>query len=188
MPNPTPLIATLTAAGLAKVMAASNTGLSATISHISLGAGQGGAIPGYAPSASQTALFSEFLRVPVASGDRIDATTILVQALFDPTGASWAHEIGIFLTDGTLLAVHSSTAGPLTYVQVGQQIAYALSLGVAALPVGSVTWQASGPSVNITMDAAFTDLATAVAGLQNRMMAAERTRLLPLLNNIALGA
>lgn len=188
MPAPTPLIATLTTAGLAKVMAASNTGLSCQISHIALGAGQAGAVPGYAPSAAQTALVSEFLRTPVAGGDRIDATTILVQAAFDPVGSAWAHEIGVFLSDGTLFAVHSSTAGPLTYVQAGQQIVYALTLGIAALPVGSVTWQASGPSVNITLAEPFADLANAVASLQNRFMTVERARVQPLLTAIALGA
>jgi Phage tail-collar fibre protein len=169
-------------------LAASNTGLSCQISHIALGAGQGGAVPGYAPSAAQTTLFSEFLRAPVAGGDRIDATTILIQAAFDPVGPSWAHEIGVFLSDGTLLAVHSSTIGPLTYVQAGQQIVYALALGLAALPAGSVTWNASGPSVNVTMAEPFADLATAVAGLQARFMAIERIKILPLLQTIALGA
>ncbi|NJR20502.1 MAG: hypothetical protein HC777_02895 [Hyphomonadaceae bacterium] len=58
--------------------------------------------------------------------------------------SSWAHEIGVFLSDGTLFAVHSSTDGPLTYVQADQLIVYALALGIAALPPGSVTWQSSG--------------------------------------------
>lgn len=183
MANPTPLLATLTSVGLAKVMAASNTGLSCQISHIALGAGQPSPAPGYAPSGSQTTLFSEFLRAPVAGGERVDATTILVQALFDPVAPSWAHEIGVYLSDGTLFAVHSSTAGPLTYVQAGQQIVYALALGVSALPIDSVTWNASGPSVNITLAEPLANLAAAIAALQAEAL---RTQVLPLDASLAL--
>ncbi len=178
------LIATLTTAGLAKLFAAHATGLSCNISHIALGSGLGGA--GYSPSPDQTALKGEFIRAPVGGGERTSASTILVQAVFTPTASGWAHEVGVFLTDGTLFALYSTPrlAEPITYVQAGEVLVQAITLGVAALPADVVSWVASGASVNITLAAPFVDLTTAIFGLQARVLAAEVARVMPAITNI----
>jgi Phage tail-collar fibre protein len=179
MTAPAPIKAVLTTAGLAAALAASNSGIAVRISHIALGWGRPGPQPGYAPADSQTALYAECVRAPVGGADRLDAATIVVQAALDPPAAGWAHEIGVFLDDGTLFALHAATDGPLTYVQPGIQVIYALALGLQALPAGAVSWQASGPQVNILMSGPFASLALGLMHTQTAVMTGEIARHLP---------
>ena len=149
----------LTRAGLARVFNASRTGLAVTISHIGLGRGRAGATPGYSPSGQETALAGEVLRIPVGGGEQIDAGTIAVQALLEAgslpagQGAFMCFELGLYLTDGTLV--------------------FAASLALDEVPPGSVTWLAGGPSVNIMLGAPFATLALATLTITQRALASE---------------
>jgi hypothetical protein len=163
------LPARITQAGLAAAWTATRTGVDVQISHLVLGRGrlQAGVRRGYDPSGQETALANEAIRIPVASGEQLDATTIRLQALLAPplpVGVQpfWAQELGLLLSDGTLFAVHSSSEAPITWVSGSEQLVFALSLGLVELPQGSVTWLAGGATVNLFMSAAFAGMASAL--------------------------
>jgi phage-related tail fiber protein len=175
------LNARLTSAGLAKLFAASNMGLAAQISHLALGVGYNRAAPGYVPTVAQVSLVNEAVRQSVGGGERVDTNVILVSAAFDYAGATgfWAHELGVFLSDGTLLAVHSDPLFPLTWVGAGETVILAVSLGLSEIPDGTLTWQTTGPSVNLTLTEPLVNMNTAIVGLQARVLVSELARLVP---------
>lgn len=178
----------LTRAGLARVFNASKTGLAVTLSHIGLGRGRAGATPGYMPSGQETALAQEVLRVPIGSGDQLDAGTIAVQALLEAgalpagQGAFMAFEMGLYLSDGTLFAIHADPAGPITWVSGNEALVFAASLALDEVPPGSVTWLAGGPSVNIMLGSEFATLALATLTITRRALASEAATARTVLN------
>lgn len=163
--------ATLTTAGLAALISAQTAGLQAVISHVALGRGWQSGNPGYVPAAGMTALYSEFARAAVTGGSKLDATTLLVEASVGLTLTGAVHEIGVFLSDGTLLAVFSDPSGPLTYAVAGEDYLFALTLALVGVPPGAVTWTAGAPSLNLMLATPLADLAAGVLGLQRREIA-----------------
>lgn len=180
-----PIVARLTRAGLAKVFTASRTGIAVAVSHMALGYGRTGGVPGYQPSGAETALYNEFVRAPVAGGELIDASTIQIQAVIQQPvpaiGMAW--EMGLFLADGTLFAVNASLEGPVTYVGAQETIILAAAIGLDEVPQGSVTWRAMGPNVNIMMAEPLTIMAAAVIATQTRILRAEAARVQSILPN-----
>ncbi len=167
----------ITNAGISAVLAASNDGLAAKITHIALGDGA------YEPTGAETALRSERVRVPIGGGRRIAPHEIEVQALVDTGPSFWVREIGIVLEDGTLLAVWSSQSTPLAYKTDGIPLALAYYLALEALPADSVEIEVSGPSVNLTMLPLAVSTATEIIRLQRRAVETEVARLTPVITS-----
>lgn len=103
------LVPLITDAGLAASFNASNTGISATITHVGVGSGS------YTPTTDQTGLVSEKQRVPVADGEKSAPTQIHLSAIVEGSDQYWINEVGFFLEDGTLLAVWSDP-NPYSYI------------------------------------------------------------------------
>ncbi len=164
------LIARITNAGLAAVAGAHASGRSVEITHIALGRGRAGAAPAYDATGTETALAREMLRVPVASGEVIETGVILLQAMVAAGGPAqgWAYELGLFLDDGTLFALSANADAPLLYVSGAEDLLLAQTVAISALPAGSVMWNASGPSVNLTLAGPLAQIAEAVIALQTR--------------------
>jgi Phage tail-collar fibre protein len=168
-----PLSMRLTTAGLAAVWAASNTGLDVALSHIALGHGRPGPTPGYAPTGGEVSLWQEFVRAPIGGGQLLDDNHLLVQAMISsPAAFGFAFEMGVFLADGTLFALHAMPTDPITYVSANEALILACTLGLSELPPDSVTWVAGGPSVNIVLAEPIADLGAAIVNLQRAQIQA----------------
>lgn len=173
-----PLIARITSLGVSKVFLATTASISVNLSHFAFGHGIAGV--GYNPTGAEVALKSEFLRFPVGAGERIEQTLFLqgyCPAPHQQTG--WVSEIGLFLDDGTLFALYSAQGQQISFVGEQDTIVQAMTIGLDALPVGSVNWTATGPNVNIMMAEPIALLATAIAGLQEKLLATDVSRLSP---------
>ncbi|MCR9073888.1 MAG: phage tail protein [Alphaproteobacteria bacterium] len=114
MPDLT-FIPVFTDAGRAKVAEAYGLGTSATIKEIAIGTGSWAAretVDPYAPTEAAleaTALVAERVRQPVFLGGNVAPNQVVMSVVIpgdvDPAGQFFFGEVGIFLDDGTLLAV-----------------------------------------------------------------------------------
>ncbi|QHD01040.1 phage tail protein [Pseudomonas sp. S04] len=129
----TPLQPVITKAGLAAILRADNTGISAQITHIALGS------TGYRPDNGQKSLVNQVAKFPISGGERLSSTLLHLTALADGTAAYWVREVGFLLSDGTLLAVWSHPTEALTYKSANTDLLLAYDLSLAALPANSVT-------------------------------------------------
>lgn len=152
------LVPTLTRAGLAAVRNAQGTGLLATIDRIAVGRGlsSGGALVGYRPTGGETALADEVARVPILQGAQLggvagtDPIGFRVLSVVPPLpgGAPVPiNEVGIVLSDGTLLAVWSDPALVLAFLTAQASLELAFDLFLTALPVSSLTIVVQRPDV-----------------------------------------
>lgn len=186
MTDISPLVARITAVGMSKVFTAVQAGLKVNFAQIALGHGINNV--GYNPTGAEVALKTEFARMPIASADKVENTIVLQGALFAPHNEQgWVSEIGLILDDGTLFAVYSEANKQISYVGTQDTIIHALTMGLDELPSGSVSWTAGGPSVNILMGEAFANLAFAIGGLQQRVLASEVNRLSPQVQSLQAG-
>jgi hypothetical protein len=151
----------ITHGGLSALWSAQSHGLQAEITHLAIGSA------GYVPSAGQTALAGEWLRVPVASSDLV-SDGVRLNAAFDGAAAGYVREVGVFLSTGVLLAVWSDPAQLLTYKAGGDTFLFSFTLDLTALPVGSVTVTATGPELNLSLAG---PLATLVQGQAQQAVA-----------------
>jgi hypothetical protein len=154
----------ITKAGLAAILSATKTGLSAEISHIALGS------QAYTPSADQKTLRNEVARFPISSGQKLSSTLLHLTAVADGTTAYWVKEVGIFLKDGTLLAVWSHLTEALAYKAANIDLLLAYDLSLAALPADSVTITSMAAGLNLTLAEPLAALATALIAEQVRGM------------------
>jgi hypothetical protein len=177
----TPLIPKITDVGLRALINAQSDGLSARISHIALGDGNG---HGYAPAGNETALRRERVRVPIGGGERIAPHELRVEALVDTGPSHWVREVGFVLEDGTLFAVWSDKQTPLAYKTAGVPLALAYYLALQGVPPDSVDITVSGPTVNLTVDGPIIAIATSIVGLQRRAVATEVARLTPIIQQM----
>lgn len=159
------LVPVITAAGRSAVLAASNDGLQATITHLAFGSGA------YDPAGDETALENEIVRVPIAGGSRVGDFTIHMTGLLDGTEEFWVRECGLILSDGTLLAVYSDPTTPLAYKTDGVPIVMAFDLTMAALPADAVTVVAGDVTMSIFFAVEFAQLATGIIDNQRRHIA-----------------
>jgi hypothetical protein len=170
------LQARITQAGLNKVATAIATpGGQVVISHFALGRGIAApAAPvGYTPTGTETALRAEFVRRPVGSGaldgaGKIDLQTAFRDITLAETGQ--AMELGLYLNDGTLFALHSEPGQVITWVSPAETLVMAVSVALAGLPAGSVTFLATAPDLNVLFEESFYSLAATMASMQNRLM------------------
>ncbi|WP_070087224.1 phage tail-collar fiber domain-containing protein [Pseudomonas sp. NBRC 111122] len=154
----------ITKAGLAAILTATKTGLAAEISHIALGS------QAYTPSAEQKTLRNEVARYPISSGEKLSSTLLHLTAVADGATAYWVKEVGIFLKDGTLLAVWSHLTEALAYKAANIDLLLAYDLSLAALPADSVTIVSSAAGLNLTLAGPLAALSTALIAEQVRGM------------------
>ena len=154
----------ITKAGLAAILKATTTGLSAEISHIALGS------QAYTPSAEQKTLRNEVARFPISSGEKLSSTLLHLTAVADGATAYWVREVGIFLSDGTLLAVWSHLTEALAYKAANIDLLLAYDLSLAALPADSVTITSTAAGLNLTLAEPLAAMATALIAEQVRGM------------------
>ena len=154
----------ITKAGLAAILTATKTGLAAEISHIALGS------QAYTPSAEQKTLRNEVARFPISSGEKLSSTLLHLTAVADGATAYWVKEVGIFLKDGTLLAVWSHLTEALAYKAANIDLLLAYDLSLAALPADSVTITSTAAGLNLTLAGPLAAMATALISEQLRGM------------------
>ncbi|MBV4492238.1 phage tail-collar fiber domain-containing protein [Pseudomonas oryzicola] len=152
----------ITKAGLAAILTATKTGLSAEIGFIALGS------QAYTPSADQKTLRNEVARFPISSGEKLSSTLLHLTAVASGTTGYWVREIGIFLTDGTLLAVWSHLTEALAYKAANIDLLLAYDLSLAALPADSVTIISTAAGLNLTLAEPLAAMATALIAEQLR--------------------
>ncbi len=158
----TALIPVITAAGLRAVFRADSEGLQARISHIAVGD------LAYQPNGSETALRREKQRIPIAGGQWVGDFAIHLNALLDGVSEFWIREIGIFLDDGTLLAVWSDPDTPLAYKTTGVPILLAFDLSLQALPPNAITVTAGDIDLTLFFGSEFAQMGAAIIGNANR--------------------
>lgn len=123
----------LTNAGKAAIVAANNTGTNpVTINRVGVGSAS------WTPTAAATALNTEIKKITAIGGAAVAADTIHVTASDTSSDVYIVKEIGLFLTDGTLLAVYSQSTAIIT--KGADTVALiAADLVITGLPAGSVT-------------------------------------------------
>ncbi|WP_293000021.1 hypothetical protein [Nevskia sp.] len=142
MPQSLPFAPKITQAGLNAAVSAAGLQVSVQVTHIALGTGQ------YNPVGTETALQDRRIVSPIAGGGEIAPTQLRLHAAFQANpGQSFAcGEVGFYLghpdSGGTLLAVYSSAdpaLQPVVYVSDQFLVTTSYTLGLSALPSGSVT-------------------------------------------------
>lgn len=123
----------LTNAGKAAIVAANNTGTNpVTINRVGVGSAS------WTPTAAATALNAEIKKISAIGGAAVANDTIHVTASDTSSDVYIVKEIGLFLTDGTLLAVYSQSTAIIT--KGADTVALiAADLVITGLPAGSVT-------------------------------------------------
>lgn len=146
------LIPTFTRAGLAKLRNAQGTGVQAVISALAIGRGlaSGAGYIGYEPDGTETALRGEVSRAVIYQGEPIGGVAgsgpigFRVMSVFPQlvagSPAFAVIEVGIFLDDGTLLAVWStpSPADRIGDVTANALFELAFDLYLTAVPVSAL--------------------------------------------------
>jgi len=161
----------ITDAGLQAAFNASSTGFAAEITHIGLGTGS------YVPTANQTGLTNEKLRVPIADGKMLDVKQLHVTAIANDAQNFWVKEVGFFLADGTLLAVWSDTGISLAYKSANVGLLLAFDLALAALPANAITIVSTGASLNLNFATELAQLATAsISNMTRHIQLEQRLR------------
>jgi hypothetical protein len=130
-----PLQITITDAGRAEVINATNTGTGpVTIAEIGLGAGQ------YEPAPEQTALTAETKRLATIAGQVVSADTIHV-TIKDETGDAYTvNEIGLYTDAGTLFAVYSDPVNPIAQKAAASSLLLAVDIVLGTLDANSLTF------------------------------------------------
>ena len=151
------LVPTITRAGLAAIRNAQGTGLLATIDRIAVGRGlaSGASYVGYTPTGGETALKGEVARVPLLQGAQLggiagsDPIGFRVLAVVPPlaSGSQPITEVGILLTDGTLLAVWSDPSLVLAFLTAQASLELAFDLFLQQLPVASMAITVLRPDI-----------------------------------------
>jgi hypothetical protein len=123
----------LTAAGKAAIVNAANTGTNpVVIDRVGVGSAS------WSPTAAATALQTEIKKISTIGGAAVADDTIHITASDTSSDVYTVREIGLFLADGTLLAVYSQSAAIIT--KGADTVALiAADLVITGLPAGSVT-------------------------------------------------
>lgn len=125
----------LTDSGLQKIVNAEQTGTAPVIiSEIAFGKGQ------YTATASQTSLQSEIKRLPVISGGTDNDKTIHVAAQDYSSDAYSVYEFGLFLDDGTLLAVYSQSGTAILQKTISSVAQFECGIALEGVNIESVSF------------------------------------------------
>ena len=128
----------ITTAGLQAVLNATNDGLQAKLTHIALGDA------GWQPDATATQLQQERQRIPISNSSRLQSNQLHITAVENGDQNYWVREIGLFLADGTLLAVWSDPEKVLAWKSADVDLLLAFDLLLTALPADSVVIDGTG--------------------------------------------
>ncbi|MGI0120285.1 phage tail protein [Zooshikella sp. RANM57] len=134
-----------TDAGLEKLISAKSLGLKGEISHIAFGDGA------YTPSRSQLTLLRECERVAI-SDYQGDGRTLRMAAVFDNPLEYAIREIGVFLSDGTLLGVYSKESKTLGYRSPNVKVVQWFTVNIEPLPTDSINVVVGYENVNLVFD------------------------------------
>ena len=147
------LVCTFTAVGLQALVNAQDDGLQAEISHLAVGQGAiaGSGFAGYAPARSDTALRNETIRVPILSGQPLDAQAGFRVLATVPASSSpaeyWIREVAAILSDGTVLAIWSDPLHPLAGKTGTTDVDLAYDLILDGIPAGLLAITVTDPDV-----------------------------------------
>lgn len=177
------LICTFTGVGLQALVNAQNDGLQGVIDHLAVGRGAaaaGGTFTGYAPTAADTALRNEAVRVPILASARLDASagfrllaTVPASSLLEEY---WIREVAAILSDGTVLAIWADPVHPLAGKTATTDVDLSYDLILDGIPANLLTVTVLEPDIPDTT----TVLAELLAGqaqlTTNGMATEERLR------------
>lgn len=151
----------VTNGGIAAIRNAQATGTNAVrIASVRIGSGK------WSPTGAATALKTPIKSYTAIAGGTIGDNVIHVEALDQSTDAFTAYEVGVFLADGTMLAVASSTT-PILVKAAGSQAMLAVDIVIS--DIGTTTFVF--PSASFLVPVATTEiqgiveLATVAEGL-----------------------
>ncbi|MBE0367643.1 phage tail-collar fiber domain-containing protein [Pseudoalteromonas aurantia] len=130
--------------GLAKLMSASQQGLSLTITHVSAGS------EAYTPSDTQTQLRQQQQIVPIGGAEKLDNNHLRFSALFDGEKTYDVKEIGIW-SEGTLAAVYSIANQQLNHKAANAAWVEMFTLDVSTLPSNNISFEMGVNNANIFM-------------------------------------
>lgn len=142
-----------TNAGLAACVTAKSKGLKAEITHMAFGD------VAFTPNKAMTALPGQKEKIEIDSYQD-GGQSLRMAGIFDGNLEYSIRSIGIFLSDGTLLAVYSKPAALLGYRTPAVRVVQWFTLNIEALPTGSVTVVVGTENLNLILDA---ELAMGVA-------------------------
>jgi phage-related tail fiber protein len=128
----------ITNVGLQAALNASNDGLQAKLTHIALGDS------GWQPNANATQLQQGRQRISISSSSRLQSNQLHITAVENGDQNYWVCEIGLFLEDGTLLAIWSDAEQALAWKSADVDLLLAFDLLLTALPADSVIIDGSG--------------------------------------------
>jgi|GEM_PF-1029913 len=134
-----------TEAGLAKLLSAKENGLKGEITHIAFGDGS------YTPSKTQTKLSREMERIELTDYQDY-GSSLRISGVFNGDLEYAIREIGVFLSDGTLLGAYSLAGKTLGYRTPAIKVAQWLTINVEALPADSVTVVVGTENLNLIID------------------------------------
>lgn len=166
----------ITSAGLASIWNETQDGFNAKITHLGVG------LAGYTPNADQESLQQEVGRWEIIDGEQINDTQLYLYtqinnegidtSLVDDDGGFWIREIGFYLEDGTLFAVHSvgESGAPEAYKSASTVLDIDYQLVLDAVPAGSVTVINSGIRYNPEMITLLADTVSALGNSNIRYM------------------
>jgi hypothetical protein len=150
---------TFTRAGLEAILNERNQGLKARITHIALGSGA------YTPTGNETTLLNEQQRNEIADYQTVGEQLHLA-AVFSDDDEYDIREAGIFLEDGTLLAITSHSVKRIGWKAAGDSHIQKLILLLSLLPIDSVTIDTGIDNLNLLIVDEMAAISTALANLQ----------------------
>ena len=147
-----------TSAGLAACIAAKSKGLKAEITHMAFGSSA------FTPSKGMTSLPGQREKIEIDSYQD-GGQSLRMAGIFDGALEYSIRSIGIFLSDGTLLAVYSRPNALIGYRTPAVRVVQWFTLNIEALPSNSVTVVVGTENINLILDA---ELATGAAAFINQ--------------------
>jgi hypothetical protein len=162
----TAIVPIITQAGLQASISAAQTGIAAKITHAAFG-DYGYNVPvNSGGHATATALRNERERVGVQHAQKLSSTLVELGFVADGDLAFTVREFGFFLEDGTLFAIWSHPDTALAYKSQVAPLIMGFELSLVALPNGSVTFEASGPPLELLASGPLAAVARSLAQMQ----------------------
>jgi hypothetical protein len=151
-------ILTITTAGLSECISASEAGLSARITHVSIGD------VAHTPTPNLQRLINERLRSEVTQSVDLDGNTIQLSAVFTGPEEFPIREIGFWLESGTLLAIVSEPNRNLNFKARNAAAIQPFTLDLSVLPQDSVQVVVGTENLNVLITQEMASIGAAVIG------------------------